>query len=86
MEDAIEEKTSEIKCAVRALGSKLKEGDNSQLLYWVIPCFLACTPRPLRYHPRYGGSRKPLPPEATDLVRDWACYDSHGIGESPCSR
>lgn len=42
-------------------------------LTWPIPCHLACSQRPLRDHPnqRFGGSGKPLPPEAGPEVIAW---------------
>jgi hypothetical protein len=41
----------------------------SELIVWVIPSALACSQRPLRDHPQFGG-RSPLPPEAKlEVVR-----------------
>ncbi len=72
LEDAIEKKTEEIKRAVSTLKRRLRVGDNSKPLSWVVPGKLACAPRPLRYHPCYGGSGSLLPASATDLLFDWA--------------
>lgn len=71
-EDMIENKTLDIKAAMRSLGHRLEQGDNSQILHWVIPGKLACAHRPLRHHPRYGASSKNLPSSASGLIRDWA--------------
>lgn len=71
MEDAIDAKTIEIKLAMGALGRRMENGDDSQILYWVIPTNLACAHRPLRHHPCYGGSGNNLDSSATQLVKDW---------------
>ncbi len=71
MEKAIENKTQEIELVMSALGRRLKAGDESQILHWVISDRLACAYRPLRYHPLYGGSGKNLTLSATKLVIDW---------------
>lgn len=70
--EIIENKTREIKLAMGSLGRRLEQGDNSQLLYWVIPDQLACAHRPLRHHPLYGGSGKNLSSMAAGLVHEWA--------------
>lgn len=72
MESIVDRKTQEIKHAMATLGRKLEQGDESQLLHWVIDGELACAHRPLRHHPLYGGSGKNLTASATDLVRIWA--------------
>jgi hypothetical protein len=72
MEDIVDKKTQEIKCAMASLGKRLEQGDESHLLHWVIDGQLACAHRPLRHHPLYGGSGRNLTPSATDLVRIWA--------------
>ena len=71
MEDIINSKTQEIKHAMAALGRRLEQGDESQLLHWVIDGKLACAHHPLRHRPQYGGSGRNLTPSATDLVRIW---------------
>ena len=72
LETAIEEKTKSIRLAMSALGRRLEEGDESELLCWVITNSLACAHRPLRWHRLYGGSGNNLAPEATLLVFEWA--------------
>ena len=74
MEEIIEDKTKEISAALSRLKRKLKTGDESELVHWVITDRLACSQRPLRYHPRYGGSGRNIPREATDLVHDWVFF------------
>lgn len=56
---------------MRALGRTLESGDDSDLLVWVIPGALACSHRPLRHHPRYGGSGQPISSNAKALILDW---------------
>jgi hypothetical protein len=70
-EEIVESKADEIKHAMALLGKKLEQGDDSQLLCWVITDELACAHRPLRHHPFYGGSGKNLDESATNLVRRW---------------
>jgi len=55
---------------LKRLRKRIKDGDESKLAIWVIPGELACSQRPLRDHPRFGG-RTPLPPEARPLVAAW---------------
>lgn len=71
MEHLIEAKRSEIVAEMKRLRRKLESGDDSELLVWVIPKALAVAQRPLRHHPRYGGSGLPIPAEARSLVLDW---------------
>ena len=71
MEAEIEARRSEIAAKMRALGRKLESGDDSDLLVWAIPGALACSHRPLRHHPRYGGSGQPIPSNAKALILDW---------------
>jgi len=66
-----EEKANEIRRALSDLGLKLKAGDESQLLVWVLPDTLACVHRPLRHHPDFGGSGRHLPSIATTLIITW---------------
>ena len=54
------------------LGRRIENGDENQLLIWVIPSRLACSHRPLRHNRLYGGSLRNLDSGATDLVRAWA--------------
>jgi hypothetical protein len=70
-ESQVEAKQLEIVREMRQLGRKLESGDDSEMLVWVVPGQLACAPRPLRYHPRYGGSGQPIPSEAKPLILDW---------------
>jgi hypothetical protein len=70
-EHAVECKRAEIRHCMSRLGENIASGDNSELLYWVIPGALACAHRPLRYHPRYAGSRVRLPAETAGLIQEW---------------
>jgi len=72
MKHRIHSKANELRHALADLGKRLKAGDDSELLVWVIPEALACAHRPLRYHPQFGGSGRDLPPEATSEVIRWA--------------
>jgi hypothetical protein len=49
---------------------QIRNGNDSEILIWVIPNKLACSQRPLRDHPKFGG-RSPLPREARDLIINW---------------
>jgi hypothetical protein len=71
LEAAIKKKTEEIRLAVTILKRSLKVGDDSNPLFWIVLGMLVCAPRPLRYHPLYGGSGNLLPTSATDLIFDW---------------
>lgn len=68
----VETKRLEIRSAMRSLGRAIQGGDDRELLHWVIPRVLAVVHRPLRYHPLYGGSRLPLPEDASPLIEEWA--------------
>jgi len=68
----LKNKTEEIKKGLSDLASRICSGDESELLLWIIPRQLACAHRPLRYHHKFGGSRKDLPKEATKAVLEWA--------------
>lgn len=59
-----------IQAELRRIGSQLKAGDNSEVLVWLLDGSLACSQRPLRCHPQYGG-RNSLPPETKPLVTEW---------------
>jgi hypothetical protein len=49
---------------------QVSAGNESDIVVWALPKQLACSQRPLRDHPIYGG-RSPLPPEARALVLNW---------------
>jgi len=50
-------------------------------LLWVVDKRLACAPRPLRYHQRFGGRVSLLSPEAAPALREWLeSLRTHGIG------
>lgn len=68
--DSAAAKANELRKALANLGKRLDDGDQSELLVWVIPASLACAHRPLRHHPKYGGSRRDLSPDAAGEVRD----------------
>ena len=63
---------ADLKRKFKALGRRIGEGDESELLLWVIPSLLACCHRPLRHNPLYGGSARHLDSAATPLVHNWA--------------
>lgn len=71
MNDALASKANEIRAALGSLGTRLDQGDESELVVWVMPGVLACAHRPLRHHHEFGGSRRDLPPEATEAVVRW---------------
>lgn len=50
--------------------SQIEQGDDSEILIWLLGGDLACSQRPLRYHPTFGGRGK-LPPEAKPLIVKW---------------
>ncbi len=64
------------------LGRRIKQGEDVDLVHWIIPGELACAHRHLRYDQRYGGSRRPLPPDATNDVRAWAELTRDYYGKS----
>ena len=74
METDIHDKTREIAWLIGKLGRDLENEykHDEKLLVSVIPNKLACTHRPLRYHPQYGGSGKNISPDAATDVVDWA--------------
>jgi|SRR5215472_9166204 len=50
-------------------------------LLWILDNSLACAPRPLRYHPAFGGRVALIAPEAAPVLREWlAALRAHGIG------
>ncbi len=59
-----------IKEKLEQLRKQIRNRDESEILVWVIPDSLACSQRPLRDHPDFGG-HCPLPPAAKPLVIDW---------------
>jgi hypothetical protein len=71
LEHPIEAKRSEIVAGMKRLRRRLESGDDTELLLWVIPNALAVAQRPLRHHPRYGGSGLPIPAGAKPLILDW---------------
>ncbi len=71
VKDATKQKAGELRTTLAALGKRLNAGDDWELLVWVIPEKLVCAHRPLRYHPRFGGSARDLPSEATLEVKKW---------------
>src|SRR5690349_6166864 len=70
-EKAIAETRNYIKAQLQQLALELKKGRASCSLVSVIPHALMCAHRPLRYHPKFGGSGLPLPPEAAPEVISW---------------
>ncbi len=72
MKNTIGRKANELRRALRDLGRRLQDRDESELLVWVIPDALACAHRPLRHHPKFGGSGRDLPVAATAEVFHWA--------------
>src|SRR5207249_11402079 len=71
-EQELEAKRVEIVGRMKALRKQLEAGNTTDVLAWIIPDELACAQRPLRHHPRYGGSGSPIPREATPLGGEWA--------------
>lgn len=61
---------SNIRQGLQRVRQQIRQGNESELVIWVIPSTLACSQRPLRDHPRFGG-RSPLPPEAKPEVVSW---------------
>ncbi|GEM_PF-856324 len=72
MADAVIAKSYDISTALSILGARMRSGDDSLLLAWVISGQLACAHSPLRHHPEFGGSGKDLPKSATPEVVRWA--------------
>ena len=71
MDDRLEAKRMQIVDQMKELGSHIEEGNDIELLVWIIPRKLACAHRPLRHHPWYGGSGITLPASAKTLLMDW---------------
>jgi len=52
---------------------------------WVIDKSLACAPRPLRYHAKFGGRIPLIPSEAASALSEWLdCINGLGIGTIVC--
>jgi hypothetical protein len=50
-------------------------------LLWIIDTSLACAPRPLRYHPKFGGRVPLIPAGAAPALREWLrLLRDHGVG------
>ena len=48
---------------------------------WIVENKLACAPRPLRYHPKFGGRVPLIPPDAAPALSEWlASLKTLGIG------
>lgn len=60
----------DIRNKLQQIRNQIAAGEDSVILVWVIPDKLACSQRPLRDHPKFGG-RMPIPPEARPLVINW---------------
>ena len=56
-----------IRKELQRIRNQIRAGDESEIVVWVISGKLACSQRPLRDHPQFGG-HNPLPPEARPLV------------------
>jgi len=65
------ELAGEFRDLLRERRDVLRSQPDSDPLIWAIPGQLACAQRPLRDHPSYGGSARPLPPEAGPEVIRW---------------
>ncbi len=54
-------------------------------LLWVVEKSLACSPRPLRYHPEFGGRSRLIPLEAAPALSRWLdSVKGQGIGTIVC--
>ena len=60
-----------IKAELIRIRRQIGQGDDSEILIWLLNGDLACSQRPLRDHPIFGGRRHPLPPKAKPLVIEW---------------
>lgn len=72
MEARIVSRTEAIRAALRQMASRMKQGDDSEIVSWVSPERLACGQRPSRHHPLYGASGKNIERAAGPLVMEWA--------------
>jgi hypothetical protein len=59
-----------IKADLSRIREQVSRGNESEILVWVIPNVFACSQRPLRDHPQFGG-RSPLTADARPLVIQW---------------
>jgi len=59
-----------IRHELQRIRDQIRAGNESEIVVWIIPNELACSQRPLRDDPSFGG-RTPLPPEAKPLVIKW---------------
>ena len=59
-----------IKSELQRIRDQIRIGNESEIIVWVKLGKLACSQRPLRDHPQFGG-RKRLPLEARPLVICW---------------
>ena len=60
----------DIKVKLGRIRRQICTGNDSEILVWLLDGTLACSQRPLRDHPDFGG-RVPLPPKAKPLIVDW---------------
>jgi len=72
MIEGLEKKRIEIARKLGELGRRIEDGDDSELLVWIIPDKLACAHRPLRHNRLYGGSSLNLDPDATPFIFEWS--------------
>lgn len=70
-EERVSQRCERIRGGMRDLARKLEDGDESELVYWISRRDFGCTVRPLRRHPRYGGSRAKLPADTRQLIDSW---------------
>lgn len=63
-------KESDIRRELTRVRQQIRQGNDSELVIWVIKSELACSQRPLRDHPQFG-RRSPLPPKAKPDVVMW---------------
>ena len=61
---------SEIRRKMQGLRDKISSGDETEIFAWIITGKLACSQRPLRDHPEFGG-RALLPSRSRPLVEAW---------------
>jgi hypothetical protein len=71
VEQELKQDASEIAQQMKALGRRIEGGNESDLLIWILPGVLACSHRPLRHHPLFGGSGRNLAHEATPFLHEW---------------
>lgn len=66
----------EIRTKLQLIKQQIVNGNESDMVVWVISRKLACVQRPLRYHPKFGGYN-PLPLQARPLVVEWVNRIKH---------